>query len=226
MFDYRAEVERRIEQFAHYLKPMHDRAHEEAHGPCFIIFEERRPGGGSGNEELSEEKKLALELVGQAFTDAGIGGAGTLDESVLIDLPDEGWRQDDSQNRFIQFSFERDWFCTDMPLDTLYRPEAEEILRNRQGFFYLRDRSNSRSMRKMSRGMIPSARFTSTATSNLLERIWLTFSFRFGSSRWIRGSTSRQRHSTASTNGREVIQSSEVILRSSIATAAPKNILG
>jgi hypothetical protein len=140
MFDYRAEVERRIEQFAHYLKPMHDRAHEEAHGPCFIIFEERRPGGSSGNEELSEEKKLALELVGQAFTDAGIGGSGTLDESVLIDLPDEGWRQDDSQNRFIQFSFERDWFCTDMPLDTLYRPEAEEILRNRQGFFYLRDR--------------------------------------------------------------------------------------
>ena len=57
MFDYRAEIELRIEQFVHCLKPMHDRAHEEAHGSCFIIFEERRPGNGSGKEELSEEKK-------------------------------------------------------------------------------------------------------------------------------------------------------------------------
>jgi len=137
---FHEELDRRIEQFTHYLKLMHDRAHEEAHGPCFIIFEERRPGGTSDDEELAEEKKLALELVVQEFTDAGIGGAGTLDESVMIDLPDEVWRQDDSQNRFIQFSFERNWFCIDMPLDTLYRPEAEQILRSRQGFFFLRDR--------------------------------------------------------------------------------------
>lgn len=119
MFDYRAEIERRIEQFTHYLKLMHDRAHEEAQGSCFIIFEERRPGGGTGNEELSEEKKLAIELVAQTFSDPGFGGAGTLDESIVIDLPDEGWRQDDSQDRFIQFSIERKWFCMDMPLETL-----------------------------------------------------------------------------------------------------------
>jgi hypothetical protein len=66
MFDYRAEIERRIEQFVHCLKPMHDRAHKEAHGSCGIIFEERRPGNGSGNEELSEERKRAVELVSRA----------------------------------------------------------------------------------------------------------------------------------------------------------------
>ncbi len=140
MADYRAGLQRRIAQFAHYLKLMHDRAHEEAHGSSYIIFEERRPESSPEDEELCEEKQLALSLVSQAFADAGLAGAGSLDESLVIDLPDEGWRQDDSQNRFIQFSFERIWFCMDMPVATLYRPEAEQILRSRLGFFYLRDR--------------------------------------------------------------------------------------
>ena len=43
-------------------------------------------------------------------------------------------------NRFIQFSFENKWFCIDMPIQTLFRPEAEEILRYRKGFFDLADR--------------------------------------------------------------------------------------
>ena len=138
MFDYGIELQRRIGQFAHYLKLMHQRAHEEAWGNCFIIFEERQPDGSSGGEELSEKKKLVLERVTQAFAQSWDSKG--LDESVVDDLPDDGWREDDSQNRYIQFSIERNWFCMDMPLETLYRPEAENILRNRQGFFYLRDR--------------------------------------------------------------------------------------
>jgi hypothetical protein len=63
-----------------------------------------------------------------------------LDEVVTPNLPDEGWREDPSSNRFIQFSFERNWFCMDMPISTLFRAEAEEILSRRSGFFYLRDR--------------------------------------------------------------------------------------
>lgn len=138
MSDYHTELQRRIGQFAHYLKLMRHRAHEEACGNCFIIFEERPPDGSSGGDELAEKRKLVLERVSPGFADSWSGGA--LDESVVIDLPDEGWREDDSQNRYIQFSFERNWFCMDMPLETLYRPEAENILRSRQGFFYLRDR--------------------------------------------------------------------------------------
>ena len=50
-------------------------------------------------------------------------------KGMLAGLPTEGWRGDDSQSRFVQFSFEKKFFCLDMPLQTLYRAEAEEILR-------------------------------------------------------------------------------------------------
>ena len=136
MSDYRAELDRRIQQFAHYLKLMHNRAFEQVRNCCYIIFEECRPGGVPSGGKFSDEEQVALELARQA-SDAGIGDIGGPDESATTNLPDEGWRQDDSQNRFIQFSIEHDWFCIDLPRKTLYRPEAEQILRRRQGFFYL-----------------------------------------------------------------------------------------
>jgi hypothetical protein len=137
--DYRAELDHGIAQFKHYLELMHDRAFEEVRGCCYICFEERRPRSACGSRKQSGEKKATLELTREA-SNAGIGGAGDSGESAAINLPDEGWRQDDSKNRFIQLSIEHDWFCVDLPRKTLYRPEAEQILRRRQGFFYLRDR--------------------------------------------------------------------------------------
>lgn len=136
MFDYRKELERRIAQFVDYLRPMNHRAHEIAHGPCFMIFEERRPTGVSDGV-LVEKRELALHAVKSAFGEFGFSedGGGT-----SFGLPEEGWRADDSLNRFIQFSFENKWFCIDMPIQTLFRAEAEEILRYRQGFFDLADR--------------------------------------------------------------------------------------
>ena len=71
---------------------------------------------------------------------AGSDDAAGPDDSATANVPNMGWRQDDSQNRFIQFSIEHDWFCIDLPRKTLHRAEAEQILRRRQGFFYLRDR--------------------------------------------------------------------------------------
>jgi hypothetical protein len=140
MFDYRQELERRIAQFADYLKKMDHRAHEEVCGSCFMIFDEALPENDFENPSLSETAKPELELVLPAFDDAGISSISMSDDSSLSDLPDEGWKEDDSQSRYVQFSFERDWFCLDMSLQTLYRPEAEQILRSRMGFFYLRDR--------------------------------------------------------------------------------------
>ena len=140
MVDYSEELQRRIGQFAGYLKKMHHRAHEEAHGPCFIIFEDRLPTNGSGDAALTEAAKPALELVVAGFADAGITSVTMTDDVSFIGFPDEGWKENDSQARFIQFSFEKNWFCLDMPLQTLYRAEAEQILRSRRGFFYLRDR--------------------------------------------------------------------------------------
>jgi hypothetical protein len=137
MFDYRAELERRIAQFLGYLKLMYHRAHEIAEGPCFIIFEERRPRGSS-DASLVETRELALQAVQSAFAEFEF--TGDPGDSATHDLPDEGWRGDDSQNRYVQFSFEKNWFCSDMPFETLFRPEAEQILRSRKGFFYLADR--------------------------------------------------------------------------------------
>jgi len=122
------------------LKKMYHRAHEEVHGSCFIIFEEQPPHGASGHERLSEAAIPALELVQAGFDDAEGDIISLTNDSLVINLPDDGWREDDSQKRFIQFSFERNWFCLDMPLQTLHRHEAELILRLRHGFFYLRDR--------------------------------------------------------------------------------------
>ena len=140
MFDYSEELARRTGQFAGYLKKMYHRAHEQVHGSCFIIFEERHPSKGSGEPALTETIKPVLELVVAGFDDAGIASVTIADDSSEIELPDEGWREDDSSSRFIQFSIEKYWFCLDMPLQTLYRAEAEQILRYRKGFFYLRDR--------------------------------------------------------------------------------------
>ena len=140
MSDYSKELERRIGQFAGYLKKMYHRAHEEVHGPCYIIFEERPPTNVAGGTALTEAAKPALELVVAAFDDAGVASVTMADDSPPVELPDEGWKEEDSQARFIQFSFEKDWFCLDMPLQTLYRAEAERIVRSRKGFFYLRDR--------------------------------------------------------------------------------------
>lgn len=140
MNDYSEELQRRIGQLAGYLKKMYHRAHEEVEGSCFIIFEERPPTNGSGDATLSEAAKPALELVVTGFEDAGIASITMAEDVSFIDLPDEGWKEDDSQARFIQFSIEENWFCMDMPLQTLYRAEAEQILRSRKGFFYLRDR--------------------------------------------------------------------------------------
>ncbi|QDT48931.1 hypothetical protein Pan258_29780 [Symmachiella dynata] len=139
MFDYQEELEQRIRGFHKHLALMHDRAHNEAQGPCFLIFEERR-GEDTNTDHLVEVKESVLERVSQAFEGLGYSGSGGLDEAELINLPTEGWKEDNSQNRFIQFSFENKFFCMDMPRQTLFRPEAEQILRDRSGFFYLDER--------------------------------------------------------------------------------------
>lgn len=140
MFDYGQELARRIDQFAGYLSKMYRRAHEEVHGPCFIIFEEKPPADTSGERALAESVKPAFQLAMAGFDDAGVDSITVTDHSPMNLLPDEGWKQDDTENRFIQFSIEKNWFCLDMPLQTLYRAEAEHILQCRKGFFYLRDR--------------------------------------------------------------------------------------
>jgi hypothetical protein len=140
MPDYSQELRRRIGQFSGHLKKMRHRANEEVQGSCFIIFQERPSTKGDGDAVLAEAAKPLLELVVAGFDDAGITSVTVTDDWSMSDLPDEGWKEDNSSSRFIQFSIEKTWFCLDMPIQTLYRTEAEQILRCRKGFFYLRDR--------------------------------------------------------------------------------------
>lgn len=137
MFDYHAELERRTAQFTKYLKRMNRRTHKIARRSCFMIFQDRPP---AGEDEPVLEAKRELSRRPVPSTIGGPGGEDDLGGDDGADGADEDWRDDESQIRYIQFSFEWDWFCMDMPQQTLFRPEAEEILRRRRGFFYLEDR--------------------------------------------------------------------------------------
>lgn len=138
MTDYQAEVERRIGQFRRCLEPMDHRAHEVAHGPCFTVFENRRPDEDP-RRQRKEEREPVLAAMAEVFGERGAVGSQP-DAPHLPDLPDEGWREEDSPIRFVQFSFERDWFCMDLPRQTFTFSEAMEVLWYRSGFFYLRDK--------------------------------------------------------------------------------------
>ena len=138
--DYSETLQRRIDQFAGYLKKMRDRALKEIEGSCFLVFDEKMAKGGNDLDELNEAVKPSIELVLHGMEISG-GESITMDDAFSCpDLHEEGWREDNSQSRFIQFSFEEKWFCIDMPIQTLFPHEAEQILRSRKGFFYLRDR--------------------------------------------------------------------------------------
>ena len=142
MVEYRELLQRRIEQFAGILRKMYHRAHKEVETSCFLIFDERLPNSKNGDDELTEAVKPSLELVhmGNGLEIAGMESITTDHSLSNPDLPDEGWRENNSQARFIQFSFEEKWFCMDMPLQTLFQSEAAQILRSLKGFFYLRNR--------------------------------------------------------------------------------------
>jgi hypothetical protein len=133
---FHEELERRTEHFRHYLGLMRQRRAGLTKGNCFIIFEERLDTDDSGLRQLTESKTLiyqsTLEVAGWDITSE-------LNETIILDLPDDGWRGDDSQSRFIQFSFNTRYFDMDIPNTTLYCAEAEQILRHRLGFFYVKD---------------------------------------------------------------------------------------
>jgi len=128
MFDYQQELRRRIGQFRDHIAAMNHRAHEIAHGPCFMIFEEREPKGcGAAPPQTGHEE--SVQRLFQTFTELGL--LEVADTTWQPDLPEEGWREGPTADRFVQFSFERDCFHLDMPIHTLTREEGEQIVRYR-----------------------------------------------------------------------------------------------
>ncbi len=140
MNEYREIRDRRIEQFASYLRRMRRRQQDIASGPSFIIFSESGTDRGSEMPVL-DRSRAAVVPIGVSLH-GGLDYADPFD--VLVgDVPDQpsddGYEADES-NRFIQFSFNPRYFDVDLPNTTLYQPEAAEILACRPGFFYVKDR--------------------------------------------------------------------------------------
>lgn len=133
--DYKAGYGRRVRQFADRLRPMRRRAHEEAKGACFMIFEENRPDDGEGLRRRAA-KEVPITMAVAAEVGARGGGYCRIEQP-----PTEPESRDrdgsDSFGRFIQFSFQRRWFCIDLPNNILSPAEAGEVMRCRHGFFYV-----------------------------------------------------------------------------------------
>src|SRR5437868_5474092 len=79
MIDNQLEFARRVNQFAHYLRLMDGRTHDEAEASCCLIFDEWPPGGA--NHEANDAN-------GKADKNSGDG----------IQHP-----------RFVQFDFRKKW---------------------------------------------------------------------------------------------------------------------
>ena len=120
---FHEELERRIEQFKHCLERMRQRRTDLTRGNCYIIFKERLDEDDPVSPELAESTALvhepAIEVAGR---DTGFSTS-TLDETIVVDLPGNGWRGDDSESRFIQFSFNARYFDLDIAAG-LYRVSA------------------------------------------------------------------------------------------------------
>lgn len=140
MSDYHAELDRRIAQFKHYLELMQQRRRGMGGDDCFIIFDDREDPDGPAADHLHESEALVREGVLEGVAWDGGAGSASLDETIVVNLPAEGWRGGDSQLRFIQFRFNERSFDADIPNTTLSRAEAEIILRRRSGFFHAVER--------------------------------------------------------------------------------------
>jgi hypothetical protein len=129
-FDYNEEVNRRIEQFANWIRKMSGRRRRVKDTNCFLIFDEEDPAGDAPVAKLSRAKSLVC--AGGGFDD-GMGCDGD-------DPPqEESGGQSEDNGRFVQFKFEKELFWMELPNTTLSRPEGERIMRNRPGFFWLKD---------------------------------------------------------------------------------------
>ncbi len=129
-FDYNDELNRRIDQFAKWIRTMSGRRKRFKRSNCFLIFDEEDPERSAPVAKLSRAKSLVW--AGSGF-ESGLGCDGN-------DPPqEESGDQSGDDGRFIQFCFEDTLFWMELPNTTLSRAEGERIMRDRPGFFWLKD---------------------------------------------------------------------------------------
>ena len=133
---YLDEKRRRIGQFAEYLRLMGLRAHKVAKNSCFIIFDESPPEDAE-SPKLKESVALKVEAGGGPAS----GGRGGVEG-----LPKHG-KPRRRRSRYLQFAFMRDCFYLELPNNTVFRQEADQILRCRLGFYWAKNRTDLRWVR-------------------------------------------------------------------------------
>ena len=117
-----------------------------------------------------------------------VGGSKSQADDAFDDadaLPDEQWRDDESSCRFIQFSFNTRYFDLDLPNTTLFRAEAELILRRRSGFFYVTDRREFEHPAENADHFNPLRKIFVYGDDAPPPRKWRSCYSAFGNSRWI-----------------------------------------
>jgi hypothetical protein len=142
VYDYTKEFDRCVLLFDSYLKKMVQRRSDEPRRDCAITFRENNPDG-SDTPSLEEAAAKSLELALAAEVEIGGWGDQFLDQtSVLIPTHDHaaaGPGDFNGDDRYVQFAFTKRTFYLDLPNCTLFPLEAERLIRERSGFFYLKD---------------------------------------------------------------------------------------
>ena len=131
MTTYVDEKRRRIEQFTQYLRLMGLRRHKIVKKMTVSSSSRNRPPKVPTHP--SSRNRLPSSSVAGKTAAKGRGGEDS--EELLLS---DGRR--DEPSRYIQIGFHRDSFFLDMSNNTLFPPEAKQILRQRPGFYYARNR--------------------------------------------------------------------------------------
>ncbi len=135
---YLDEKRRRISQFAEYLRLMGLRRHKVVHDDCFIIFDDSPPEG-TESPQLKESVAIKVDCLASGGSASGGGEPG--------ESPSNDWQGGEAQPRYLQFAFMRDCFYMELPNNTVFPQEAEQIFRHRQGFYWAKNRPDLRWVR-------------------------------------------------------------------------------
>ena len=133
---YLDEKRRRVDQFAEYLRLMGLRAHKVVKNSCFVIFDESPP-------EESRNPKASVAIEADCPTSRGSGPVGHRGSRGMS----KRGRPRKRHSRYIQFAFMRDCFHLDLPNNTVFPREVEQIVRCRQGFYWAKHRTALRWVR-------------------------------------------------------------------------------
>ena len=138
MPEYRAELDRRTEQIAEYLRLMGLRRRKIVkNDDCFAIFDDATLGG----VDAPQAEESAAVKVGCLAS-----GGPAADEDNAANPPSPG-RLPAKPLRYVQFCFSEDCFYVDLSSRTLLPHEAESILQQRAGFYWAKDRPDLRWVR-------------------------------------------------------------------------------